>query len=84
MDSSPFVDERSGIVMKMWKKGGFTVEAAILIPFLLFLFVGVLQLGITFFQYSVTRDCYEGLEGFDAVRKFYDLQMLKDVGEEME
>ena len=68
--------------MRMWKKGSFTIEAAILIPLLLFLFVGVLQIGITFFENSVRRECYEGIKNLDVVRRFYDLQIINEIGKD--
>ena len=79
-----FVDEGSCVRMQRWKKASFTIEAAILVPFLLFLFVGVLQIGITFFQNSVSRNAYKGLEKMDTVERFYHLQLLKELGEDIE
>lgn len=67
---------------RTWEKGSFTVEAAILIPFLLFLLVGVLQIGIAFFQESVRRTSYHKLKTMDTVSEFYSLQILKELGEE--
>ena len=82
MVDTSFVGERGDIIERTWKKGSFTIEAAILIPFVLLLFVGILQIGISFFQYSVTREYYEGLNELDIVRQFYNMQMLKELGKD--
>lgn len=62
-----------------YKKGSFTIEAAFLIPFILFLYLYVLQAGIAFFQESITRTSYQQTEKLDVVKQFYQLQRMKDV-----
>lgn len=64
-------------------KGSFTVEASILMPFIMFLMVNVLQIGISFYQESVNRNVYEKLENMNAVATFYQLQILQQIGEEV-
>lgn len=65
------------------KKGSFTIEASILIPFILFLMMTILQMGISFYQNSVNREIYAGFEELDAVAAFYKLQVIKEAGEEL-
>lgn len=65
-----------------WKKGSFTIEASIIIPFVLCIMVYVLQMGIQFYQESIERECMEGVEKWDAVSTFYRIQMLKEMEEE--
>lgn len=65
------------------KKGSFTIEASILIPFILFLMMTILQMGISFYQNSVNREIYAGVEELDAVAAFYKLQVIKEAGEKL-
>lgn len=65
------------------KKGSFTIEASILIPFILFLMMTILEMGISFYQNSVNRQIYAGLEELDAVAAFYKLQVIKEAGEKL-
>lgn len=65
------------------RKGSFTIEAVILIPFILFLFVNVLEVGIHFYQESKNREYYDNLENMDSVSKFYILQGIGEIGEEV-
>ena len=65
-----------------YKKGSFTIEAAFLIPFILFLYLYVLQAGIAFFQESITGTLYQQTEKLDVVKQFYQLQRMKDVMED--
>lgn len=65
-----------------WKKGSFTIEAAFLVPFILFLYLYVLQIGIQFFQESVIRAPYSKIKEMDVVEHFYQVQRLKDFMEE--
>jgi len=65
-----------------WKKGSFTIEAAVIIPFLLFLMISVLQMGISFYQESSMRTSLIQLSGFDAVSMFYRIQIISEIGEE--
>lgn len=65
------------------QKGSFTVEASILMPFIMLLMVNVLQIGIVFYQESVNRTINEKLANMNAVSTFYQLQILKEVEEEI-
>lgn len=65
------------------QKGSFTVEASILMPFIMLLMVNVLQIGIVFYQESVNRTINEKLTNMNAVSTFYQLQILKEVEEEI-
>lgn len=68
---------------KKWKKGSFTIEASIIIPFLLFLMIQILQIGIAFYQQSVTRNIAQEKTEFDAVAVFYQLHMMEKVKGEL-
>ena len=71
----------------MEKKGvraSFTVEAAVIVPFILFLAMGVLRLGIGFYQESANRMPYAKLQELDSVKRFYQLQMLEELGKDMQ
>lgn len=65
------------------ERGSFTIEAAIIVPFFLFLMITVLQIGIAFYQESVSREMLQKWENFRAVSMFYRLQWLDEVGEEV-
>lgn len=65
------------------RKGSFTIEAAILIPFILFLLVSVLEMGIGLYQESKNREYYDGVKKQDIVAKFYVLQGIGAIGEEV-
>lgn len=67
---------------KGWKKGSFTIEGAFIVPFILFLYLYVLQAGIAFFQESVKREPYEKMEEIDVVEEFYNIQRWKEIMEE--
>ncbi len=66
-----------------WHKAGFTVEAAIWIPIMVFLVMGTMKLGIDFFQTSKSRQIYDGLTELDIVQEFYEYQILGEIGEEI-
>lgn len=66
------------------QKGSFTIEAAILIPSILFFMMAVMECGIYFYQESVQRQSLEVLQKWDAVSRFYEIQLLKEIGEEIE
>ena len=61
-----------------WKKGSFTIEAAFLVPVILFLYLFILEAGIAFFRESLTRETYENLRELDVVERFLDIQGLRD------
>ncbi len=65
-----------------WEKGSFTIEASIIIPFVLCLMVYVLQTGIQFYQESKERQSIVEMENWDAVSAFYKVQMFKELEEE--
>ncbi len=64
-------------------KGSFTIEISILLPLLFFLFMLVLKEGIGFYQYSKQREVSNLVTETDLVRKFYNYQILGEVGEEL-
>lgn len=66
-----------------WNNGSFTVEAAIVIPLLIFTIMTALQMGIRFFQESATREVYPELEKLDIVEEFYYYQIIEEVGEDI-
>lgn len=71
--------------MKNWKmKGSYTVEAAIYIPFILFLLFQTLEISIDFWQRSANRTVCEELKELDIVKEFYGYQILEEVGKELE
>lgn len=65
------------------QKGSFTIEAAVLIPFVLFLMMTVMECGIYFYQQSAQRQMIEVLQKWDAVSRFYEMQLIKEIGEEI-
>ena len=69
---------------RCYQKGSFTIEAAILIPLVMFLLMSVMKLGIELYQLSENREPLEKLESWDAVGCFYKIEMLRDAGEEIE
>lgn len=64
-------------------KGSFTVEASFLLPMGMFLMIGVLQMGIDFYQESRAQVTPVLLEELDVVDRFYAYQILEEVGEEI-
>ena len=68
---------------RMRHRGSFTIEAAIWVPFMMFLIMGTIQIGIMFFQESVKRESYSGLMQLDIVQEFYNYQILGEIGEEL-
>jgi len=66
-----------------YQKGSFTVEAAILIPLVLFLLMSVVEYGIELYQLSKMRETMEKLENWDAVGCFYEIEMLRGIEEEI-
>lgn len=65
------------------RKGSFTIEATILISFILFLLMSILEMGINLYQESKNREYYDGLENMDTINKFYVLQGIGTIGEEV-
>lgn len=64
-------------------RASFTVEAAVIVPFVLFLSIGVLRIGIGFYQDSVNRKQDIKLQGMNSVERFYQLQMLEEFGRDV-
>lgn len=62
-------------------KGSFTVEATIIIPIILFLMISVLKQGITFYKETIERESPDYITNWDAVSTFYDVWVLKEIGE---
>lgn len=68
--------------MKRLKRGSFTIEAAVIIPFVLMLTAGVLRGGISLYQESAGHETLEKLQKWDSVNYFYQIQKIKELGEE--
>lgn len=62
-------------------KGSFTVEATIIIPIILFLMISILEQGITFYKKTIERESPKSITEWDAVSTFYDMWVLKEIGE---
>lgn len=62
-------------------KGSFTIEAVVIIPIILFLMISVLKQGITFYKATIERKIPETITSWDAVSTFYDVWVLKEMGE---
>lgn len=69
--------------MKM-QKGSFTIEAVIWISFMIYMMIGILQEGIHFYEESAEKEILEEVRDWDGVSRFYELWMLKELGEELE
>ena len=67
---------------KYFQKGSFTIEAVIWIPLVLCMMLSVLREGIQFYGESVEREFSEEVETWDGVSRFYELWMIKELGEE--
>lgn len=67
----------------VWQKGGFTIEAAIWVPVMIFLIMNVVQLGIHFFEESINREISVRLQKINIVQEFYNYQILGEIGEEI-
>lgn len=63
------------------QKGSFTIEAIIWISCMLFLMLGILQEGIGFYRESAEKNFSEDIENWDGVSRFYEVWMLKELGE---
>lgn len=64
-------------------KGSFTVEAVILVPLILFMMIGILKEGIQFYEECVEREIAQDVREWDGVSRFYEIWMLKEVGENL-
>lgn len=60
----------------MNRRGSFTVEAALLMPFLLFMLTGSIELGIDFYQKAAEEI---EIENYWAVEDFYQYQIIEEV-----
>lgn len=69
-------------MISRYKKGSFTIEAAIIVPFTLFLMLTVLQMGISFYQEACLRKRSAKWDSFHAVSMFYKGQMLEEFEKE--
>ena len=67
-----------------WQKGSYTVEAAILVPLLLFVIFTAVQIGISFYQESATKKISDKIQNFNIVEEFYHYQLLKEIVGELE
>ena len=65
------------------RKGSLTVEAVIIITFILFLLANFLEMGILLYQKSSNRECFNDLKSLDTVSKFYFIQEMEKIGEEV-
>ncbi len=65
-------------------KGSYTIEAAIYVPFILFLMFQSLKISIDYWQLSRERVASESLQQLDTVKEFYIYQILEEAGEELE
>jgi len=69
--------------MRKVLKGSFTIEASIIVPFVLFLMIMVLEIGIHFYQESISRQPMHELQKIDTISTFYHLQMVQELGKEL-
>ena len=76
-NSKRYVQKRS-----FTQKGSFTIEAVIWIPLVLCMMLSVLQEGIQFYRESEEREFSEEVKTWDGVSRFYELWMIKELGEE--
>lgn len=83
MDRIHINGERDFGMSFRWQRGSFTVEAAIWVPIMVFMVMGTVQIGITFFQESVKRESYSDLVQLDIVQEFYNYQIIGEIGEEL-
>lgn len=65
--------------MRGYQKGSYTIEAAIYIPIVLFVFFHSLEIGINFWQESYSRSISEYLVEMDIVQEFYTYQFMNEV-----
>ena len=65
-------------------KGSYTIEAAIYIPFIMFLMLHTLEIAIDNWQLSRDREICEEVQSLNVVREFYFYQILEEVEKELE
>lgn len=65
--------------MRRYQKGSYTIEAAIYIPIVLFVFFYSLEIGINFWQESYSRSISGYLVEMDIVQEFYTYQIMNEV-----
>lgn len=65
-------------------KGSYTIEAAIYIPFIMFLMLHTLGIAIDNWQLSRDREIREEVQSLNVVREFYFYQILEEVEKELE
>lgn len=64
-------------------KASYTIEAAIILPIVLFIILGAVRLGVTLHQEVKEEAChYERLEELDAVKEVKKLKKLEILGGE--
>ena len=68
------------VLMRGWK-GSLTIEISILLPILFFVFAMVLRESIGFYEKTVNREISEFVSDVDLVGRFYEYQLLKEIGE---
>ena len=66
----------------MKQRASFTIEAVIWISLILYMMIGVLQEGIDCYQGHANRSQLQELKEWDSVSTFYELWVLKELGEE--
>ena len=65
------------------QRGSFTIEAVIWISLFVVMQVSVLQQGIYFYKTSRYKEISEENRNWDAVLRFYEVQIIKEIEEEM-
>ena len=63
------------------QKGSFTIEASIYIPMILMFLLFTLRSAVSFYQESVHREVYDGLENMQVITEFYTYQIISEIGE---
>lgn len=76
-----FAADREWQVMMKMQKGSFTIEASIYVPMILWILLLTMQSAISFYQQSVHREVYAGLEDMQVISEFYTYQIIKEIGE---
>ena len=64
-------------------KGSYTIEAAIYIPILMFLFFQCLDVSIDFWMKSKNREVFAELENLNVVKEFYMYQIVEEIEKEL-
>lgn len=65
-------------------KASYTIESAVYIPIIIFLFFQTIDIGIDYWQTSKEREVKSVLLELDIVQEFYGYQILEEVGKELE